>query len=129
MTRGYPAPPPVTPGHTPAPPQPCLTQRALRSPRRRAGAGDGGLPRWVVGSSGCLLLSNDVDAVDDAGDVSAQLEQQRDQDLAAQTLLHGDRHRRQDKGDQDFQEVIMLLEETGSGTGVRGGTRQELPLR
>jgi len=48
----------------------------------------------VDASAWSLLLGDNVDAVDDAGDVSTQLEQQRDQDLAAQALLQGDRHRR-----------------------------------
>jgi len=97
MTRGQPT---SYPSHLIAT-SACLTQKAFaRGPCKQ---GQGANLSMVVGSGGCLLLRDDVDAVDDAGDVTAQLEQQRDQDLAAQALSYGDRHRWQEEGNQDFQ--------------------------
>jgi len=81
----------------------------------------------VDASGGCLLLGDDVDAVDDAGDVSAQLEQQGDQDLVLSPFFIATDTGGRKKAIRTSRTVIVLLD-TGSGTGVRGGTRKQLPL-
>lgn len=59
--------------------------------------------------SGCHYTYNDVERVDDTGDVTQDCEQNVDQEISAAATLEEDSDGWQDDGEDDFDDVAVAI--------------------